>query len=70
MKSRRKTGHLITEGINPITKAIDKKSTLEIIGVISREDKKIARAVSKERKNIARAVELAVTRLEIGRAHV
>lgn len=66
MKSRRKTGHLITEGINPITKAIDKKSTLEIIGLISREDKKIARAVSKERKNIARAVELAVNRLVKG----
>lgn len=66
MKKRRRTDDLITEGINPRTKDIDKNSTIKIIEEISREDKKIAGAVSKERKNIATAVDLIVNRLGKG----
>ena len=66
MKKRRRTDDLITEGINPRTKDIDKNSTIKIIEVISKEDKKIAEAVSKERKNLARAVDLIVNHLGKG----
>jgi N-acetylmuramic acid 6-phosphate etherase len=66
VKNRRRTDDLVTEGINPRTKDIDKNPTRKIIEVISNEDKKMAEAVSKEKKNIVRAVDLIVNRLGRG----
>jgi len=65
LKSR-KAGQLITERINPKSINIDKYSTLQIIELISEEDKKVAEAVAKQKRNIARAVDLIVGRLRGG----
>jgi len=63
---RRKTDHLITERNNPRTSHLDECSTLNIIELISEEDKKVAEAVAKAKGNIARAVDLIVDRLGKG----
>jgi N-acetylmuramic acid 6-phosphate etherase len=63
---RRETEHLITERVNPRTSHIDECSTLEIIELISEEDKKVTDAVAEERKKIAEAVDLIVGRLAKG----
>lgn len=63
MKKRRKTGHLITEKINPRTSGIDECSSLQIIELISKEDKRVADAVAEQKGNIAKAVDLIVDRL-------
>ena len=67
MKIRRSTDNLTTEGINPRTRDIDRGSSVQIIKLISEEDKKVAEAVSRERKNIAKAVDLIVEGLGGGR---
>lgn len=66
MLKSRKAGHLITERINPKSINIDKYSTLQIIELISEEDKKVAEAVAKQKRNIARAVDLIVSGLRRG----
>jgi N-acetylmuramic acid 6-phosphate etherase len=63
---RRKTGHLITEKINPKTGHIDECSTTQIIELISEEDKGIAEAVAGQKENIAEAIDLIVDRLSVG----
>lgn len=66
MTKRRKTGHLITEKINPKTVHLDSLSPLEIIELISEEDKKVTEAVAKQKTNIAKAVDLIVDGLSRG----
>ena len=66
MAKRHKTGHLITEKINPRSTHLDSLSPLEIIELISEEDKKVAEAVAMEKRNIAKAVHLIVDRLSRG----
>lgn len=66
MIKRRKTGHLITEKINPKTGHIDECSTLRIIELISEEDKRVADAVAEQKENIAKAVDIIVDRLSGG----
>jgi N-acetylmuramic acid 6-phosphate etherase len=66
MSKRRKTGHLITERINPRTTHIDECSSLQIIELISEEDKRVADAIAKEKETIAKAVDLIVGRLSGG----
>lgn len=61
-----KNRHIITERINPRTRHLDKCSALEIIELISEEDKKVAEAVAKQKRNVARAVDLIVSKLSIG----
>jgi N-acetylmuramic acid 6-phosphate etherase len=56
----------ITERRNPRSAALDTKSTLEILGIINREDANVARAVRKVIPEIARAVDLAVAALGRG----
>lgn len=63
---RRKTGHLITEKVNPKTEYIDECPTPEIIELISEEDKRAADAVAEQKENIAKAVDLIVERLSAG----
>jgi N-acetylmuramic acid 6-phosphate etherase len=62
----RKTGHLLTEKINPRTVHMDKCSPLEVVELILEEDRAIVQAIEKEKHNIAKAVELVVGRLKIG----
>jgi len=62
----RKTGHLLTEKINPRTVHLDKCSPLEVVELILEEDRAIVQAIEKEKHNIAKAVELVVGRLKIG----
>jgi N-acetylmuramic acid 6-phosphate etherase len=51
---------LLTEQPNPATERIDTLPTLEMLGVINAEDRKIAGAVAAELPNIARAVDAIV----------
>lgn len=66
MTESRKTGHLLTEKINPRTVHLDKCSPLEVVELILEEDRAIVQAIEKEKHNIAKAVELVVGRLKIG----
>jgi N-acetylmuramic acid 6-phosphate etherase len=62
----RKTGHLLTEKINPRTARLDECSPDEIVGLILAEDSSIANAVEKEKAHISAAVELIVERMSRG----
>ncbi|MCY6371873.1 N-acetylmuramic acid 6-phosphate etherase [Clostridium ganghwense] len=57
---------LVTEGINPNTMNIDEVSTLEMIEMINREDKRVAEAVEQQNEQIAKAVDLIAERLSKG----
>ena len=55
-----------TEQRNPRSRGLDKKSTIEILRTINREDEHVASAVRRELPQIARAVDAIVQRLERG----
>jgi N-acetylmuramic acid 6-phosphate etherase len=56
----------ITERENPASVALDTKPTREILRLINREDRRVARAVAKTVPQIARAVDVAVRALRHG----
>jgi N-acetylmuramic acid 6-phosphate etherase len=56
----------ITEEANPKTKDIDRRSTVEIVRLISQEDKTVAEAVAGVLDRVAQAVDLTVERLRSG----
>jgi N-acetylmuramic acid 6-phosphate etherase len=62
----RKTGHLLTEKINPRTVHLDKCSPLEVVELILQEDRAIVEAVDKQKDSIAKAVEVVTGRLKLG----
>jgi N-acetylmuramic acid 6-phosphate etherase len=62
----RKTGHLLTEKINPRTVHLDECSPIEVVDLIMQEDSAIIEAISKEKESIAKAVDLVVGRLKLG----
>jgi len=64
--ANRKVELRVTERRNPRSAALDKKSTLEILRIINREDAKVAGAVRKVTPAIARTVDLAVAALAKG----
>ncbi len=66
MTESRKTGHLLTEKINPRTIDLDKCSPLEVVELIIDEDRVIVEAVHKQKNNIAKAVELVVGKIKLG----
>lgn len=66
MTESRKTGHLLTEKINPRTIDLDKCSPLEVVELILQEDRGIVDAINKEKHNISQAVELVVEKLKLG----
>lgn len=66
MTETRKTGHLLTEKINPRTVHLDKCSPLEVVELILEEDRAIIEAIEKEKESIASAVELVVDKLKLG----
>ncbi len=55
---------LLTEQTNPNTKDLDRRSTLEIVTLINREDKKVAEAIQLVLPQIAQAIDMIVARLE------
>jgi N-acetylmuramic acid 6-phosphate etherase len=57
---------LPTESINPRTSGLDKASTLEIVRMLSREDRLVAPAVAKQLAAIARAADLVVAAIRRG----
>jgi len=62
----RKTGHLLTERVNPRTEKLDELPALGIVESIIAEDGTIVSAIEKEKENIARAVDLITERLGRG----
>ena len=56
----------VTEEINPSTKDIDRRSTIEIVRLINKEDATVAEAVSKVVDRIAAGVDLIFSRLKSG----
>lgn len=56
----------VTEEINPRTKDIDRRSTIEIVRLINNEDATVAEAVSKVLDQIAAGVDLIFSRLKSG----
>jgi len=50
-------GTLLTEQVNPNSRAIDTLSTLDMVRVINDEDRKVAESITPELPNIARAVD-------------
>lgn len=58
MPQRSKWQSLPTEAINPLSLAIDKTATAEIVDLIISEDRKVVAAVQKERERIAHGVEI------------
>jgi N-acetylmuramic acid 6-phosphate etherase len=57
---------LPTEAINPSTLAIDRMPVLELIDLISAEDRKVVASVHRERERIAHGVEIIVASLKKG----
>lgn len=57
---------LTTEQPNPASAGIDGKSTLEILEIINREDKKVPTAIEKELESIARVVDVVVESFKKG----
>ena len=58
--------HLITEGANPATAAIDTMSTREIVAAINAEDAHVASVVAAVGEEIAHLVDVVVSRLKDG----
>lgn len=56
----------LTEQRNPRSEEVDRLASLEIVRLISREDRTVARAVEREAEAIARAVDLAVAAFRSG----
>src|SRR5262249_38465555 len=56
----------VYEEINPRTKDIDRRSTIEIVRLINKEDATVAEAVSKVLDQIAAGVDLIFSRLKSG----
>jgi N-acetylmuramic acid 6-phosphate etherase len=57
---------LVSEGRNPNTMALDTLSTYDLLGVINKEDQKVALAVANELPNITAAVDFAVNSIQNG----
>lgn len=66
VKKTRRTGHLLTEKVNPRTVNIDELSCSEIIDLISGEDLEAFNAVSREKDSISRAAEMVFQSLKRG----
>lgn len=66
MDSASRFSALLTEKTNPDTVKIDSVSTLEMLGMINREDQKVSLAVERELPQIARGVDLIVEAFQQG----
>lgn len=66
VENTRRTGHLLTEKVNPRTVNIDELSCSEIIDLVSAEDQEAFYAVSREKDSISRAADMVFRSLERG----
>lgn len=66
MASNNPLGALLTEQVNPNSRAIDALPTLEMVRVINNEDRKVAESITPELANIARAVDAIVDSFQRG----
>ena len=66
VKKTRRTGHLLTEKVNPRTVNIDELSCSKIIDLISGEDQEAFEAVSREKDSISLAAEMVFQSLKRG----
>lgn len=66
MPTQSKWQSLPTEGINPLTLAIDKTPVRDIIEIVINEDRKVISAVLKEKERIAHGVEIITQALRKG----
>ena len=66
VEKTRRTGHLLTEKVNPRTVNIDELSCSEIIDLVSAEDQEAFYAVSREKDSISRAADMVFRSLERG----
>ena len=60
------TDHLLTEQVNPNSIDIDTRPSLEIVGILNQEDRKVATAVETTLPQIARAVDEVVRAVQAG----
>jgi len=65
-KNPRAQQRALTERRNPASKNLDRMTTLEIVRLMNREDRKVAAAVAREIPAIARAVDAIVERIHKG----
>jgi N-acetylmuramic acid 6-phosphate etherase len=56
----------LTELRNPASRNLDRMTTLQIVRLMNREDRKVAAAVGRELPGIARAVDEIVARMQVG----
>ena len=66
VENTRRTGHLLTEKVNPRTVNIDELSCSEIIDLVSAEDQEAFYAVSRQKDSISRAADMVFRSLEGG----
>lgn len=66
MPQRSKWQSLPTEAINPLSLAIDKAPTTEIVDLMVAEDRKVVAAVARERERIAHGVEIIAAAMRKG----
>ena len=66
MSTQSKWQSLPTEAINPVSLAVDKAPVLEIIEMVTNEDRKVINAVHKEKERIAHGVEIVAQSLRKG----
>ncbi len=66
VEETRRTGHLLTERVNPRTVCIDELSCLEIIELINSEDREVFSAVSREKDAIAQVADTVFRTLRDG----
>ena len=66
VEKTRRTGHLLTEKVNPRTVNIDELSCSEIIDLVSAEDQEAFYAVSRQKDSISRAADMVFRSLERG----
>ena len=66
VEKTRRTGHLLTEKVNPRTINIDELSCSEIIDLISGEDLEAFNTVSREKDSISQAAEMVFCSLKCG----
>ncbi len=56
----------VTEAVNPATRDIDRRSTLEIVDAINAEDRRVAEAVATQRLAMAQAIDAIAARMQQG----
>lgn len=59
-------GHLLTEQVNPASRDLDRRSSLELVDLFVREDARTVAAIAAAREQLAAAIDLAAEALQSG----